>query len=59
MENHEMDNVIPLNNEEMLKERFDTIQVKLLDEMSDEERAKLEEESNQIEAQLQGESMAA
>jgi hypothetical protein len=43
----------------MLKERFDTIQVKLLDEMSDEERAKLEEESNQIEAQLQGESMAA
>jgi hypothetical protein len=59
MENHEMDNVIPLNNEEMLKERFDTIQVKLLDEMSDEDRAKLEEESNQIEAQLQGESMAA
>lgn len=59
MENHEMGNVIPLNNEQMLKERFDTIQVKLLDEMSDEERAKLEEESNQIEAQLQGESMAA
>lgn len=59
MENHEKGDVIHLNNEQMLKERFDTIQVQLLDEMSDEQRAKLEEESNQIEAELQGESMAA